>query len=78
MPKSKPESTVAGGSQASPQSKSTSSANGSKLHRKETQQKREHAKLKPFKEGRSSGPPPAADWEQTGGSLRLRFGEHFR
>jgi cell division septal protein FtsQ len=58
--KAKPESTVQGGSQASPQSKSTSSENGSKLHEKKTQQKREHAKLKPFKEGRSSGPPPAA------------------
>jgi len=58
--KTKPESTVRGGSSASPQSKSASSANGSKLQEKKTQPKREHAKLKPFKEGRSSGPPPAA------------------
>jgi cell division septal protein FtsQ len=57
--KAKPESTARGGSPASPQSKS-SSANGSKLQEKKTQPKREHAKLKPFKEGRSSGPPPAA------------------
>jgi cell division protein FtsQ len=44
----------------SDQSKSTSQANGSKLQEKKLQQKREHARLKPFKEGRSSGPPPAA------------------
>ena len=42
------------------QSKSGSQANGSKLQEKKLQQKREHVKLKPFKEGRSSGPPPAA------------------
>ncbi len=50
-----------GGSSTPSQSKERSvTERSSKLHEKKTQQKREHAKLKPFKEGRSSGPPPAA------------------
>jgi cell division protein FtsQ len=42
------------------ESKSASPANGSKFPEKKLQQKREHVRLKPFKEGRSSAPPPAA------------------
>ena len=44
----------------SAQSKSELPANGSKSPEKKLQQRREHAKLRPLKEGRASGPPPAA------------------
>jgi cell division protein FtsQ len=43
------------------QTKSVVPAHGSKSPEKKPQQKREHARLKPFKEGRSSSPPPAAE-----------------
>ncbi|MBV9642043.1 MAG: FtsQ-type POTRA domain-containing protein [Verrucomicrobia bacterium] len=55
----KPGSTNEGASLQSDQSKSTSQPNGSKLQEKKLQQKREHTRLKSFREGRSSGPPPA-------------------
>jgi cell division protein FtsQ len=42
------------------QSKSVLPAIGSKLPEKKLQQKREHARLKPFREGRTSSPAPAA------------------
>jgi cell division protein FtsQ len=58
--KAKPESTDKGGPPPSAPTKSAAPANGSKLQEKKTQQKREHAKLKPFREGRPSGSPPAA------------------
>jgi cell division protein FtsQ len=58
--KSKPGSLNEGALVQPAQSKSGLPANGSKLQEKKPQQKREHARLKPFKEGRSSGPPPAA------------------
>jgi cell division septal protein FtsQ len=58
--KVKPESTVGGGTPSPAPAKSASPTHGSKLQEKKTQQKREHPKLKPFREGRSSGPPPAA------------------
>jgi len=58
--KSKPGSTVQSTLLQPGQTKSALTANGSNLQEKKLQQKREHAKLKPFKEGRSSGPPPAA------------------
>ena len=57
--KLKPGSAVEGASQQSAQSKSASTASGSKPQEKKPQQKREHARLKPSREGRSSGPPPA-------------------
>jgi cell division protein FtsQ len=57
--KSKPGSTDEGASQ----SKSGLPANGSNLPEKKLQQKREHSRLKPSREGRSSGPPPAAEGE---------------
>jgi cell division protein FtsQ len=53
-------STDEGASLQPSQSKSASPVNGSKLQEKKLQQKREHARLKQFKEGQSSGPPPAA------------------
>jgi cell division protein FtsQ len=58
--KSKLGSTDEGASLQPAQSKSALPANGSKLQEKKLQQKREHARLKPFREGQSSGPPPAA------------------
>lgn len=58
--KPKPGSTEEGASPLPAESKSAVPPNGSKLPEKKLQQKREHSKLKPFKEGRSSGPPPAA------------------
>jgi cell division protein FtsQ len=57
--KSKSGSTETSGSPPSSQSKNPSPGNGSKMQEKKPQQKREHAKLKPFREGRSSGPPPS-------------------
>jgi cell division protein FtsQ len=58
--KAKPGSIDEGTSGQPDASKSAVSANGSRFPEKKLQQKREHARLKPFKEGRSSGPPPAA------------------
>ena len=58
--KSKPESADAGASSPPAESKNAGLVNGSKFSEKKLQPKREHAKLKPFKEGRSSDPPPAA------------------
>jgi cell division protein FtsQ len=58
--KGKPGSTDGAGSPEPAKPKSTPAENGSKFQEKKLQQKREHAKLKPSKEGRSSGPPPAA------------------
>jgi cell division protein FtsQ len=57
--KPKPGSTDGGGSQQPDESKSTVPASGSTFPEKKLQQKREHARLKPFREGRSSGPPAA-------------------
>ncbi len=54
------------------QSKSPSSANGSKSPEKKPQQKREHAKLRPFKEGRTSSPSAVdgADQRQSAPPVR--------
>jgi cell division protein FtsQ len=59
-PKSKAGSIDPVASPQSDQSKVSSLSNGSKLRGKKLQQKREHAKLKPFKEARGSGPSHAA------------------
>jgi cell division protein FtsQ len=66
--KSKPGSPNEGAPLQSGQSKSALPANGSKPQEKKLQQKREHARLKPLREGRSSGPPPAAGGEGGGQS----------
>jgi len=66
--KSKPSSPNEGAPLQSGQSKSALPANGSKPQEKKLQQKREHARLKPLREGRSSGPPPAAGGEGGGQS----------
>jgi cell division protein FtsQ len=66
--KSKPRSPNEGAPLQSGQSKSALPANGSKPQEKKLQQKREHARLKPLREGRSSGPPPAAGGEGGGQS----------
>jgi cell division protein FtsQ len=66
--KSKPGSPNEGAPLPSGQSKSALPANGSKPQEKKLQQKREHARLKPLREGRSSGPPPAAGGEGGGQS----------
>jgi cell division protein FtsQ len=66
--KSKPGSPNEGALLQSGQSKSALPANGSKPQEKKLQQKREHARLKPLREGRSSGPPPAAGGEGGGQS----------
>jgi cell division protein FtsQ len=58
--KSKPGTADEAASPQPAESKNTEPANGSKFPEKKLQQKREHVRLKPFKEGRSSGPPPAA------------------
>ncbi len=58
--KSKPGSAVQSTLLQPGQTKSASTVNGSDLQEKKLQQKREHARLKPYKEGRSSGHPPAA------------------
>jgi cell division protein FtsQ len=49
------------GSSQPAQTKSVAPANRSKSPEKKPQQRREHARLKPFKEGRSSSPPPAVE-----------------
>jgi cell division protein FtsQ len=66
--KSKPGSPNEGAPLQSGHSKSALPANGSKPQEKKLQQKREHARLKPLREGRSSGPPPAAGGEGGGQS----------
>jgi cell division protein FtsQ len=66
--KSKPGSPNEGALLQSGQSKSALPANGSKPQEKKLQQKREHARLKPLREGRSLGPPPAAGGEGGGQS----------
>ena len=58
--KSKAGSTYEGSSLQSAESKSGLPANGSNLQEKKLQQKREHSRLKPSREGRSYGPPAAA------------------
>lgn len=58
--KSKPASTERGASPQPNDSKSAAPSNEPKFPEKKLQQRREHSRLKPFKEGRSSGPPPAA------------------
>jgi cell division protein FtsQ len=58
--KSKAGSTNEGESLQSAESKSGLPANGSNLQERKLQQKREHSRLKPSREGRSSGPPAAA------------------
>jgi hypothetical protein len=59
--KSKPGPADEGASLRPGEQKSASSLeNGSKFPGKKLQQKRDRSKLKPFKEGRSSAPPPAA------------------
>jgi cell division protein FtsQ len=58
--KSKPGTADEGASPQPGGSKNAELANGSKFPEKKLQQKREHVRLKPFKEGRSSSPPPAA------------------
>jgi cell division protein FtsQ len=71
--KSKPGSTGEAVSIQPAQPKSASGANGSKSPEKKPQQKREHAKLKPFKERRTSAPPRAAngaDEKQTAPPVR--------
>jgi cell division protein FtsQ len=58
--RSKPGSTERGVSLQPDDSKSAAPSNGPKFPEKKLQQRREHSRLKPFKEGQSSGPPPAA------------------
>jgi cell division protein FtsQ len=60
----KPGSTNESVSPQSNPSKSTTQANESKLQEKKLQQKREHARLKSFKEERSSDHPPAASGQE--------------
>ena len=59
--KAKPGSTDETASSQPAPTKSVVPAHSSKSPEKKPQQKREHARLKPFKEGRSSSPPPAAE-----------------